>query len=230
MMLKRLVETELKIYNIMKTTYFPAIEKLITQSFNYHQLKFKCKSSIVRNLFISLNLLLIFFSGNVIFSACSGGKTQEKQTTQVVTTEKPTEQPHKLPEFNSEELEFLKAFNPLNLSVSTISKNSSEVYTSDNYRAFAFNEYTEGKIITYMYGGNSEENKQGRWFCEKVMQWDPSTQAWKDVFDSGMYFDSSLNKDIPLTGRTWYYTAQWVWDPLAKEWLKFDTNLLFQRS
>lgn len=214
----------------MKSISLQSLLKQVSHLRKVSQFNHKDKSILLNNLLITAGIILFTFFSSTMFSGCSGKKAQVKQPEQVLTKEKPTEQPPKLPEFNSDEQKFLEAFNPLKLPINPVIKNSSEVYTSDNFRAYAFNEYTDGKITTYMYGGASEDNMKGRWFCEKVMQWDPAAKTWKQIFDSGMNFNSSINKDIPVNGKSWYYTAQWVWDPLAKEWLRFDSNLLFQRS
>jgi hypothetical protein len=178
-------------------------------------------------IFVIGTVILMAFYAFLLF-ACSSGNSQVRDTKAAGIKEKPTEQPHKLPELNSDDQKLLSEFSPKNPTIDLLMKNSAEVYTSDNFRAYAYNEVMEGKLVSYMYGGSSEENQHCRWFCQRVFQWDPSSKKWQPIFDSGLNFSASITKDITLKNQAWYYTAQWVWDPLAKEWLKFDSNLLFQ--
>lgn len=79
-----------------------------------------------------------------------------------------------------------------------------------------------------MYGGTSEDKTSGRWFCRKILKWDTSSHAWKTFFDDGIQYFSQISDDIALQKGSWYYTLQWVWDPAAKTWIKFNADLLVQ--
>jgi hypothetical protein len=176
--------------------------------------------------------LAVLFSAALLtsISSCSTGTSQASDVKYAGVIEQPTGRPQKLPELTQDQLQSLKEFSPEKSIDQSMLKNSAEVFASDNFRAYAYNEATGGKITTYMYGGASEENQHGRWFFQRVFEWDPATKQWKPYFESGLNFASAINKDIPLRNHVWYFTAQWVWDPLAKEWIKFDSNLLFQNS
>jgi hypothetical protein len=143
---------------------------------------------------------------------------------EVPTTMKPAE----APKMDEIQMVSLKKFNPSSCGSEMKYRSTDEVFGILSDRSYAYNECNNAKITYFLYGGNSEEHKSGRWFCRKILKWDVPSRAWKTFFDDGIQYYSNLSDDVALQKGSWYYTLQWVWDPAAKSWIKFNANLLVQ--
>lgn len=171
--------------------------------------------------------LPFLFIGLIIITACSKNVKQETAVSQPSQIEQPAEKPGKLPQIDEQDMARLNQFDPAKVTSEITTKNSAEVYTGDNSRAFAYNEVRADAISCLIYGGVSEDQKCPKWFSQKILQWDPATHQWKTYFDSGIKFNSVIAEDHKVTSGSWYYTMQWVWDPTSNDWIKFDADLLF---
>lgn len=136
--------------------------------------------------------------------------------------------PSVAPVIEKSQMEALNKLNPTANSSEIKYRSTDEVFGSSSDRSYAYNECNNAKITYFMYGGTSEDKTSGRWFCRKILQWDASSHAWKTFFDDGIQYFSSISDDIALKKGSWYYTLQWVWDPEAKTWIKFNADLLVQ--
>lgn len=162
----------------------------------------------------------------VSFSCNKSDKTNDRLAKQ---TEVPTSgKPALAPVINQTQLQELSKFNPSSVSSEIKYRSTDEVYGSSSDRSYAYNECNKTKITYFLYGGTSEDKTSGRWFCRKILQWDVSSHAWKTFFDDGIQYFSSISDDVTLKKGSWYYTIQWVWDPTAKTWIKFNADLLVQ--
>ncbi|HOW32524.1 MAG TPA: hypothetical protein PLP88_13245 [Bacteroidales bacterium] len=175
----------------------------------------------------SLRIILYYGIGLLAMSACSKSGNQESTVSQSVQVEAPAEKPGKTPQITEQDMTRLNQFDPTKVSSEIIMKNSAEVYTGDNSRAFAFNEVQNNAVTCLIYGGISEDKKCPKWFSQKILQWDPASRQWKTYFDSGVKYNSVIAEDHKVAAGSWYYTVQWVWDPSANDWIKFDADLLF---
>lgn len=168
-------------------------------------------------------LLLVMLVG---YSCNKFDKSSEKLVKQA---EVPTSvKPAMVPVIDQTQLQTLNGFNPSSSSSDIKYKSTDEVYGSSSDRSYAYNECNNTKITYFIYGGNSEEKTSGRWFCRKILKWDASSRAWKTFFDDGIQYYSRISDDVTLQKGSWYYTIQWVWDPTAKTWIKFNADLLVQ--
>jgi hypothetical protein len=130
------------------------------------------------------------------------------------------------PIINAEEMKVLRQFNPAAPDISLTLRGTDEIYSLSNERSYAYNEYNDQRIVYYMYGGTSGNQITGRWFNRKILQWDEATHNWRIFFDDGIQYFSSMTDQIEIPSGYWYYTLQWVWDPVNKKWIKFDADLL----
>lgn len=175
----------------------------------------------------NLACLVAVFS---IITSCSKNGNQDSLASQNVQIEQPAEKPGKLPQIDEMDMKRLNQFDPAKVTSEIITRNSAEVYTGDNSRAFAYNEVRNDAVTCLIYGGVSEDKKCPKWFSQKILQWDASSHQWKTYFDSGVKFNSVISEDHKVTAGAWYYTLQWVWDPTANNWIKFDADLLFNAT
>jgi len=144
-------------------------------------------------------------------------------------TEAPTcAKPSVSPVIDETQMQALNKINPTANSSEIKYRSTDEVFGSSSDRSYVYNECSNTKITYFIYGGNSEDKTSGRWFCRKILQWDASSHAWKTFFDDGIQYFSSISDDVTLQKGSWYYTLQWVWDPAAKTWIKFNADLLVQ--
>lgn len=171
----------------------------------------------------SILLVLVMI---VNYSCNKSDKTSDKlaKRTEVPTTGKPAA----APVIDESQMQELKKFNPSAGGSEIKYRSTDEVFGSSSDRSYAYNECNDTKITYFIYGGASEDKTSGRWFCRKILQWDVSSHAWKTFFDDGIQYFSSISEDITLQKGSWYYTMQWVWDPAAKTWIKFNADLLVQ--
>ncbi len=174
-----------------------------------------------------LRNIILFCAGLLILASCSKSNSQESAVSQPAQVEQPAEKPGKVPQITEQDMAKLNQFDPSKVSSDIVLKNSAEVYTSDNSRAFAFNEVQKNAVSCLIYGGVSEDKKCPKWFSQKILQWDAATKQWKTYFDSGIKYNSVIAEDHKVAAGSWYYTIQWVWDPTANDWIKFDADLLF---
>jgi len=172
---------------------------------------------------ITTLLILLQF---VSYSCRKTEKTNDQlaKQTEVPTTGKPAV----LPVVDETQMQELSKFNPSSGSSEIKYRSTDEVFGSSSDRSYAYNECNNTKITYFLYGGTSEDETSGRWFCRKVLQWDASSHAWKTFFDQGIQYFSRISDDVTLQKGSWYYTMQWVWDPTAKTWIKFNADLLVQ--
>jgi hypothetical protein len=179
-----------------------------------------------RTLYTLAIATLLLFVLSVSPSCNKVDKTNERivKVSEVPTSGKPS----LVPVIDETQLQALNEFNPSSGSSEKKYKSTDEVYGSLSERSYAFNECSNTKITYFMYGGISEDKTSGRWFCRKILKWDASSHAWKTFFDDGIQYYSSISDDITLQKGSWYYTLQWVWDPAAKSWIKFNADLLVQ--
>lgn len=170
----------------------------------------------------TLQVLVLLFS----YSCENSEKAQDQiaMQTEVPTTSKPTV----VPVINETTLQELNKFNPSLRSSDIKYRSTDEVFGTSSERSYVSNECNNTKITYFLYGGSSEENTSGRWFCRKILQWDASSHAWKTFFDDGIQYFSHISDNVTLQKGSWYCTMQWVWDPAAKIWIKFNADLLVQ--
>lgn len=171
--------------------------------------------------------IMYLCAGLIIISSCSKSGNQDTTATQSIQVEQPADKPGKAPQIAEQDMVRLNQFDPAKVSSDITMKNSAEVYTGDNSRAFAYNEVRNDAVTCLIYGGISEDKKCPKWFSQKILQWDASSHQWKTYFDSGVKYNSVIAEDHKVTAGSWYYTVQWVWDPTANDWIKFDADLLF---
>jgi hypothetical protein len=177
-----------------------------------------------------LKTFVYVFAGLTIITACSKGGNQEATVSQPEQIAQPAEKPGKLPQIDEQDMAKLSQFDPSKLNSEILTKNSAEVYTGDNGRAFAYNEVRNNAVSCLIYGGVSEDKKTPKWFSQKILQWDAGSHQWKTYFDSGVKYNSVIAEDHKVTAGSWYYTVQWVWDPTSNNWIKFDADLLFNAT
>jgi hypothetical protein len=161
----------------------------------------------------------------VICTSCSKWDSKSDQPTKVTSV--PTSgKPALSPAITDDQMLVLNKFNPAKSENDVKYHNTDEVFGTSSDRSYVYNEINNNKISYTIYGGSSEEQISGRWFSRKILQWDGGTHTWKTFFDDGVQYFSHISDDITLQSGSWYYTVQWVWDPSANKWIKFDADLL----
>lgn len=158
-------------------------------------------------------------------TSCSKFDKKADQPTKVAAT--PTSsKPMLSPSIPESQMLVLNKFNPAESESDVKYRNTDEVFGTTSDRSYAYNEFNSDKISYIIYGGTSEDQTSGRWFSRKILQWDGGSRTWKTFFDDGIQYFSRVSDDISLQSGSWYYTVQWVWDPAANKWIKFDADLL----
>jgi hypothetical protein len=158
-------------------------------------------------------------------TSCSKFDKKADQPSKIAATPT-TSKPGLSPTIPESQMLVLNKFNPAESESDVKYRSTDEVFGTGSDRSYAYNEFTSNKISYDIYGGSSQDQTSGRWFSRKILQWDGGTHTWKTFFDDGVQFFSRVSDDISLQSGKWYYTVQWVWDPAANKWIKFDADLL----
>lgn len=161
----------------------------------------------------------------LVATSCRKAEPYEVETTKIASVPT-TIKPALPPSISAPDMQFLNTFESEAAAGSMKIRSTDEVFASASDRSYAYNEFNYNRIVYYLYGGKNDNETAGRWFSRSILQWDAGSHSWKVFFNDGIQYYSLLTDEIPLPPDTWYYTLQWVWDPAAKKWLKFDVNLL----
>lgn len=137
-----------------------------------------------------------------------------------------TTKPALPPSISSADMQNLNTFASEAVVSKMKTRNTDEVFGTESDRSYAYNEFDNNRIVYYIYGGKNDNEIAGRWFSRSILQWDAGSHTWKVFFNDGVQYFSRLSDDIPLNPDAWYITLQWVWDPAAQKWIKFDADLL----
>lgn len=173
-------------------------------------------------------MLKIIPAAALLFLAATSCRKVEPYAVQTnkITSVPNTGKPALPPSISSADMQFLNTFKSANAAGSMKTRSTDEVFASASERSYAYNEFDFNRIVYYLYGGKNDNETAGRWFSRIILQWDAGSHTWKVFFNDGVQYYSLLTDEIALTPDAWYYTLQWVWDPAARKWLKFNVNLL----